>query len=656
MELKLPINEYNALNEYHSSNPRIFEAISESIRSNVDFNDENPELDIDPSIQGVEAIEDLFVKTEESFSANSKTVYHFLACYGIIKNFGPPPKEHDEQKWADYFWQLSKRTSGKASLEIGAYLAIILNDLFGQKILSLLRWINPNSNNRVNWFIHRSVLPGLPYMQYSPDDLELFLREIIIPKSDQYRGIYRATFLIGEFDASKAERIAAHFEGKDDLVSYYQNLLVALSRNRGARSVFQRVLDLVDSDSLENSCQGINAISRLQYDLEREGELTTTAVDQILAKESMVSPNRPEIFVNAIFNVRQFDDRIPDKILDLCKSEETVIIRVVSQEFWIRREELQNEPFFNKGVMSLANFKVADDAIVEHTGYVLSDFININPEMVLDWLSVWIENRSGTPLISNSFEYLLNSILDQNSDLFEQILTDWLSADNPTYHIAAMEALKIVTRHRSPRVSFSEKMLALMTESDFRFLMYKTLAWVEDKELCSQLLFSIIGCKNLPQAIEKEISELYRGYLLYNYRSLLHVLKQYSKSENIRQKRVANRIQREFNKYQKAKKGLPNLREFRPPRERLEYFHRRLRKAKSQVMEESMDEGIMEIFGPRTVLKCHTWFLKYEGEYTEPKGMGSVSSEVELPAGKFIDPIQQQILLRRWVSYRRQIK
>lgn len=478
-----------------------------------------------------------------------------------------------------------------------------------------------------------------------------------------------------ENDGSSRELIIA-VENTTSLNTKFGNTLYSKIVHQDNLLLLQLLPNLLSGLSKVELSETISKIKNLM--LTEDSNKIKLAIQSIAKIESETLESNLNFieFIEKEFNNIILDEKLKDlwpSVLFVCRNKRNVfksadsLINVISKETNIEiqmelvyylsynlsiddEEELYLETLY-KLIPLKTNFKGA----YNHLSYTLGDISKNKYNTIIDFLNKWIAFEKTHAKNIVLFEYLLNTIIDNDLDQFEELITNWLNNDNPNFHIAIFELMRVNNIRNVSGLKVSKKLLEDMTVYDIEYITYKILGFIYDKDTSTSMVYSILEYKIDNKPIVIFLSEVFVTYFIFNYYGTIDYLKDQKKDATPKLKKVIDSIIKDGEEYYIAYTELGFLKEFSPSEIRLNYINKIQNKKfnRSYKKNEENQNSFLSSLKNIHLKAGKTSFGKFKGEYSEQMELAKVSSSTELPRGEFIDPIGQKKLRLTWQNHER---
>lgn len=317
----------------------------------------------------------------------------------------------------------------------------------------------------------------------------------------------------------------------------------------------------------------------------------------------------------------------------------------------------KNEKFYIEVLHNLVPLNIEYKGAYNQLSYALSDITKYHTETIIDFLNKWVAYTNTNAKNIQLFEYLINTIIDNDLDTYEVLITNWLNHDNSNFHIAVFEIMRANQIRDIPEMKLSKSLLKVMSIYDLEYITYKILGYIYDKNTSTSMVYSILESKINDETIVNFLKEVFVAYFIFNYYGTIEYLRIKKKNAVPHLKGIIDAIIIEGEKHYTAYSELESLKEFSPSEMRLGYIHKiRNKKFNKSFKEIEKNDGSFLSHLKNIQLKAgKTSFSKYMGQYSKQMELANVSSSAELPRGEFIDPIGQKKLRLTWRNHKRQI-
>lgn len=299
----------------------------------------------------------------------------------------------------------------------------------------------------------------------------------------------------------------------------------------------------------------------------------------------------------------------------------------------------KNKELFYLSIEHLAKVPLENSGIYNSINYSLDKFLELNPEVVKQFLENWIEYHLPEASGMEALEHLLNDFLNKNPKSFYNLISNWLLKSHK-YGLAVQYVISEIRGNRNC-IQLDNIWLKDLKEKDSILLTLRVIGFAWDKDVAYTMLLQILETNLDSQEIINNTATLIYSELLLNYPSLIERLKD-KETSNKKFKSIIDQIIARANEYFNRLSSLPVFDEFKPSDKRLTYYNKTQFKSLGDEAPENKKPTFLD-FVDKTQLRAGKGsFSKTEYGFTEVMEPKRISHSMEMPRLEFIDPIGQQ--------------
>lgn len=418
-----------------------------------------------------------------------------------------------------------------------------------------------------------------------------------------------------------------------------------------------KIKNLIKSDDVNKIKLGIQSIAEIETEALKSNSEFLKFVEAEF-KNIVSLENSKYLWPSILFVCRNKRDVInnADEIIQKLSAETNIEIQIELIYFLSYNLNIdKEEKLFKETLHKLIPLNIEYKGAYNQLSYTLSELSKIHIKTVLDFLNKWVAFDVSHAKNIELLEYLLNTIIDNDLNKYEELITNWLNSDNANYHIAVFEIMRANHIRDILEMKISKKLLRDMSNYDVEYITYKILGFIYDKNISTSMVYSILENKIDNQKLVNFLSDVFVTYFIFNYYGTIEFLHDKKKNAVPKMKKAIAAIIIEGEKHYSAYSELDILREFSPSEMRLGYIHKIQNKKfnKSFKEIEEKDDSFLSHLKNIQLKAGKTSFCKYMGQYSKQMELNKFSSGGELPRGEFIDPVGQKKLRRSWQNHKR---
>jgi hypothetical protein len=421
----------------------------------------------------------------------------------------------------------------------------------------------------------------------------------------------------------------------------------------------QEVKKLLSYENLELRKVGIQALAKFDLSDKVAPKEFISWIEKHcddISNQEDLSQLWPSVFFT-IRNKRSFIKNV-DTIIDKLSKTPTIDIQLELISYLSYNLDLEKEMhLFKKYLPLLLNMNVKYRGAFNQLSYQLSDTLKRDLDLVMKFLTDWIDLKVEHARNIDYFSYVLNTLCDEFYVDFQKLYTNWLNKDNPNFHIAIFEMNKAGEIRDLSGLTFSEEVIKEFTDYDIEYITYKILAYVYDKDTSLSLVYSILEYKANNMEVVRLLADLFVNHFIFNYYSTIEFLDKKMKTASKKLKKIIKDIIKQGEKKYKAYSDLDVMKEFAPSERRLIYYNKiQNRKfSKSVKATETNRNSFLSMIKNINYRTGESTFAKYNGEYTKKMKPALFSHSGEMPRGEFIDPVGQAQERLHWQNFKRRV-
>lgn len=318
----------------------------------------------------------------------------------------------------------------------------------------------------------------------------------------------------------------------------------------------------------------------------------------------------------------------------------------LSEALWRAQEASRERPWFWPLYVQLTRAKAEHKGILDHVDMVLMAWIR-HPSLqnrVLEFLSGWIGNQSIEAIRDIPIEKLFDATLHKltrEAALFNRAVTQWLLHDDMRY---PMVASHIISRLREPRavsLSLDRAMVNTLRPNELRFLVRRILGYIIGADVQIALVFSLLGVCDGKAPVLGLVMTALRDHVGhdYPYQTIEFLRNRVATESDEEIKALCAEVIAALERNIAALDALPRLKELVPTSVKVHRFARARGKQMSKAFDEASKDSIWRQLTSHVVLKAGLrTFQNFQGRFTEPMELKSMSHEMALPRSEISDP------------------
>lgn len=485
---------------------------------------------------------------------------------------------------------------------------------------------------------------------FNVDDKEEFIEllPLLLNKMDGDLAVYRIHQSLREYakkDPNSAIEILNILNSQKtiELLEFKSSILSGLSRSSTKYPFEKEILSLLNSIKDEEVYCGINSAN---YSAISDPKSELVFLSKVHNSISRIIKREPENCMGLIArfyisNLKKIDSskKMLIELLNCKKIEiQNEIVRSLNDEITIN----DDFSFFQECLNLLSFMDPKYTSVYNSLEYQLKDIIQSSPEIIFQFIKVWISNNSNRlnriSVLKNIFIKLYTGHKEKTCSLF----LSWLNSENKNYK----NGLRFIVSDFEDEIddiSFPNKDLEFLNENDSLYVCFMITGYIFDYKNASHMLYSVLETKYKNARIRNHIASLFVQYWIKNYYSSTSILKEKREGANKIIKSIIDQIIDSSEEYYKCMKELKPLNEFEPSEERLNYFYKQqsIRISKLMSNDKSRNHSFLDMATNIEIKAGKTFFSKHNGEYSQESQMQNFKSSFELPRMESIDETGQ---------------
>ncbi|MCK9376255.1 MAG: hypothetical protein M0P73_08900 [Syntrophobacterales bacterium] len=492
--------------------------------------------------------------------------------------------------------------------DLNICIIILLNNEYNRNVCKWLSSLTPDSKE-LFWPIYPFFIKALPYLAMDKGDLvEALERAQNFLKNDYASGeIFKAVEKLSSEQPEFAEDLYDFLilEPESDKIFFIPTIMVGLSHPLGLEVIWRQGLQLINQENPRLTQVGISALGSFDYSGESQKPLLEETLHQF--ERMLLSQNDAILgaLAHGFGNLLNYTERASEFITILSEKNIAPVQYEISRILFLKADLHCGEDWFTESFKNLSSVKSTYQGIVQNIRHCLYGCLKSNPDIVISFIELWIENRDygsdQEPDISAIFGNIIQNLRKQHNQSFEKLLTRWFNSDNSKLHIGAMHVIReLIVHERMPDLKLSKEVLDTLAYRDVEFIASKILGYIFEGEYLCSLLFSILQRTPNNENINSLVTELFNDYVTFNYpRAAREHLSRYSQNGTEVERTVASDILKQLDYYQNLHSDLPRLREFEPPERRAQYFKiGKHKKFSKQIQKGAEDKSVVTVQFP----------------------------------------------------------
>lgn len=439
---------------------------------------------------------------------------------------------------------------------------------------------------------------------------------------------------------------------KEEWAFLLNNLILGIGE-KDFEEAYKKADSLLNSHIQSYQEAGIISLGFLDY----EGEPSKFLDKTVRNLASLVKQNDPELnraLARAYGNLQKWRKKTLRNLKELSKSSVPKVQHGVAEALFHCRSEVTGNDQLKEALLNLSNVRTNQSGTVRSIDLTISNFVNSNTDLVINFLEQWQRNRNENEVqseqsIVNLFNSTFSKLFRNHKEQIEVLLTRWLNSE---HNSLLLECRFIVReyRHKCRDIfsifELSTSVLDKLSPKDYYYIAKKILGYIfEGKDQCS-LVFSLLRSNKANKEVKDFISEIFRDRISYNYPGLTKEFLEIKVEDgNEVQKKMAGDLLTYLENKNESRRSLSYLNELQVSGEKRRKALKIRGKYYNKIYEESRKKSIFANVVTNISLKYgNKSITEWDQVIQPPSALGKLSTSVELPRGELIDPIGEQML------------
>lgn len=297
-----------------------------------------------------------------------------------------------------------------------------------------------------------------------------------------------------------------------------------------------------------------------------------------------------------------------------------------------------NDQLFDNVLEKLSQTPLEYNGIYNTLHFQLEKTYVSDPEIISTFLHYWVEYHLPAATGMDCLNYTLQELEKLNPSLVSHLLLKWLIA-SPNYRLAAQHVITLMSREKITKIFNIEDLMEL-SERQAEELVVRIIGFVFDQNTAFELILQVLDVHQDSKEVIDAAASLLYAELLLNYPSLLEKLKS-KKTSSLRLQSIHQQIIEMTEGYYKRLEALPHLSEFEPLPSLVRYYNKK--QFADVNLEESSKLSFLDMVDNTNLRAGKGFFYKYDGIFSEPQEMKSISVKAEMPRLELYDPLSQHV-------------
>lgn len=344
-------------------------------------------------------------------------------------------------------------------------------------------------------------------------------------------------------------------------------------------------------------------------------------------------------------------DAFDNSLTLLGEAGDQCALGAIADTLFMSLSDMKSKTLFNDWVRLVSKVSPDSQGALENFDYVLAQLIadGTQQQFSISCLTDWVSANAKDMARDKSVAELFSAVtieLTNRPELFSQLITDWMLADNKRLASAAAGLLSHLWTHKFRCPEFSVQRLDTLELSDLLFLARRMIGFVYSEDHLLSLTMSFLKTKEAPRHVFGLVRSLFVDELGEDYpSSTIKTLESACEAATEEEWKnfftsTAGAIKKRIN----ALDALPRLAELRPPPELQRQFAKARAKQMSEAIDEAQKGSIFRQIATEIPIKAGKgWFSFHNGGYTDATQMQSFSQSVSVPLRDAFDTVGYEI-------------
>lgn len=657
--IEFPFNVFEQFSKDHQEVVPILKKIAKSIYimkiSRVPLSDEVKKVDFSSWIQ--HSI--LTITTDTVGFTNPKVFQYFLAKELIESHFNDLWEQNDK------FWEeIEELQRGYLSFElihnIEVMLLIIYNREYGRDILEPLARIIKEGTRRNQWSLLQIAKGVVPYLNIDAHTFSDFVEDLHNADIPYLNQLAEVAEVVGRKSPVMGRELWKIWTETPRLKAIWliKPVAIGIAQNEGIRSIFPRVLELLESSVEMLVGAGISICGFLPYEETTNDILNTTLekFDILLQNEFRIQLR--QALAQAYGNLIPKTEKAQFAVRTLASERIPEIQRQIA-EILHTHSEKHKEIWFQEALLQLTKVDIGNKGTIDQLDFVLYQLISNDLLIIEKFLERWVLEHTApdnTGSVAHLFNTLFHELHSEQNLWVEKLITSWFIRDDMRFHMHIQGIVHHLAVH-DLIFQLDPDIINNWSYKDVKYVLIKIMGYIMNNKNLVSLAFSILQRSKDDDEVNQLVRSAFKEYIAYNYpgTSRKFLVEKADNGSEVERK-VSREILFDLDVYQQSLRRLPKIKEFYPPESRAKKFENMKSKKMNRSIQESTDENSVFVhLVHRVVLKGgRSSFSRLDGQFTEKMGLSAFSIEMEFPRGEKLDPTGQAMKRLDWRLCRRE--
>jgi hypothetical protein len=442
----------------------------------------------------------------------------------------------------------------------------------------------------------------------------------------------------------------------EELNNITPGILKGLSRVASVDAVMPLLFQRLESSEIKKILLAFHTISILDISNDEWEKYKDKIKSEIATKRALPNHEAKMVILNLMMALYKYDPMLEDYIQELSHSKNAGYQTGISSILWLYGREFSYRKWYRNVLLDLSTWDISNPSVDNNIKHVLSNLVEHNVDLYTQYLDAWIANESND---LKKIELFGNSILEfftDHPDKSKTWLTISLLSPNERFHAAIQIILSKLWVSNFRTFNLDKHILDQCSFEKIVYLLFKILGYIYNKEALESLAYSILQRTPEDDEITNLVANAFTQHITYNYGGSLTFLRKQQSTANPAQKIMIDEVVKCGENYNTYIRKIRNINELKLKTKGNVDFAKAKMKAMSDQMQKQNEvhrkSSIMNLFKNIAIKGGKGFFSKNDGMYNQPAKMGKISSTFEVPVGRAIDPVHEQLNLMKWRSYK----
>lgn len=648
--------------EAHAALQRVAEAIYQRTEEPVDLGDAEADLRV--------ALELGFLESgDEGISFSDPDVRRdYLIRHTASMAL---PAWDDPARFADAIVDAQHRTlrySGRR--EMATVVLLVLACEHGKDVVGRVGQVarvaaEGGGRNRLFWDLYNPFCEALPELDVEPRKLAETLEVVFeaIANDGTAGFVYNAVEKLSSRSREEGDALYEAFASRptSPLITFVPAILVGLA-STDLEEAHRRALDLSEATEPTARRAGIAALGLFDYSDGDHDRLLETTWERLERCRSEPDPEVDYALARAYGNLLDRKPEAAEALVDLSERQDPTVQGQIAWILFQKADEARGKVWFRRALLNLAGASTSQTGTWENLDHAAARCAEENAGFVVEFMEAMVVSRhygagDEEAELPKMLDGAFAELVRHHPGTLEEAVTRWFASPGRRLHRAARDVVHNtydILDGGQPWLKLSKPVLDELEEQTVLHALQRIMGHVLTSRLLAALLLSAVRREACSPGFLGFVAGALGGYVLYNYPheggDYLKKRLESGEASEI-ETEVARAALDHSDAYLKGLHGLPLMREFQPPSQRLYLLRLAEHRQQTGMMDRAKQSSVLLNILPELPLKYgRSHFMEREGGFTEPSKLSPFSFSVEKPRGEVLDPIGQMFQRVRWQS------